>query len=340
MEFVILLVSLIVILIAAELFVNAIEWLGKLLKLSEGAVGSVLAAIGTALPETLIPIIALLTSDNGHSSEIGIGAILGAPLMLSTLTMFVTGVAIILCKKKRKHHDRALVDIGNISHDLKFFIFAFSLALICGFIPESFKSIKIFIAIILFISYFLYVIKLVKENRDESDDEIPDLYFSLGNSNIMEKRFAIVLVLFQAILALILIIVGAEKFVDSLSYISNSLHIPAFVLAIILTPIATELPEKFNSVIWISREKDTLALGNITGAMMFQASILPAIGILLTDWSLTSAGTFISAIIAIMSSSLLLVELKTKKHLTTKMLLTCGMFYLIFLILVFMGIIK
>ena len=340
MEFVILLISLIIILIAAELFVNAIEWLGKLLNLSEGAVGSILAAIGTALPETLIPIIALLSNDSEHASEIGIGAILGAPLMLSTLTMFVTGMAIILCKKKRKHHDCALVDVNNISHDLKFFVFSFSLAVICGFIPSSLKSLQVFVALVLFISYLLYIIKLVKENRDEKDEEIPDLYFSFGNRKIMENRFAIVLVFVQALLALVLIIVGAEKFVDSLGYIANLLHIPAFVLAIILTPIATELPEKFNSVIWISREKDTLALGNITGAMMFQASILPAIGILLTDWSFTSVGTFISAIIAILSSSLLLMELNTKKHLTVKMLLTCGLFYLLFLVLVFMGIIN
>lgn len=340
MEYLILIISLILILISAELFVNAIEWLGKLLKLSEGAVSSVLAAIGTALPETLIPIIALLTGDSANASEIGIGAILGAPLMLSTLTMFVTGLAIIMCKHKRTHHDKALVNVNNISHDLKFFIIAFTIALIAGFIPETLKNIKILIAIILFISYFIYILKLVKEQRQENDEEMNELYFSLKNKNIMKSKYLILLVLFQAAIALILIIIPAEKFVDSLGYISAQLNIPAFVLAIILTPIATELPEKFNSVIWISREKDTLALGNITGAMMFQSSILPAIGILLTDWSLTSSGTLISAIIALLSSSLLLIELKTKNYLSAKMLLTCGLFYLLFLILVFTGMIR
>ena len=81
------------------------------------------------------------------------------------------------------------------------------------------------------------------------------------------------------------------------------------------------------SVIWISREKDTLALGNITGAMMFQASILPAVGILLTDWTLNSSGTIISSLIAIASAAILLTELNLKKHMTVKMLLLCGIFY-------------
>lgn len=339
MEFIILIGSLIVILIAAELFVNAIEWLGKLLNLSEGAVGSVLAAVGTALPETLIPIIALVAGDNAHASEIGIGAILGAPLMLSTLTMFVTGCAVIAFKEKRKHKDKVMVDAKTISHDLKFFIFAFCIALLCGLLPETLKNIKIFIAFILFISYFIYILKLVKEER-ESDNDLPDLYFSFHSKKIMKSNNVIFLVIIQAVLALILIVISAEKFVDSITYVSTLLHIPAFILSIILTPIATELPEKFNSVIWISREKDTLALGNITGAMMFQASVLPGIGIILTDWSLTSAGTVLSAIIAIASASLLLFELKTKKHMTVKMLLTCGCFYFLFLILVFAGVIR
>ena len=339
MEILLLFISLILILLAAELFVNSVEWLGKLLKLSEGAVGSILAAIGTALPETLIPIIALLSGSKEHASEIGIGAILGAPLMLSTLTMFVTGCAVIGFKHKRKHKDKVMVNSEIASHDLKFFIFAFSLALLCGFIPEEFKNIKIVIACILVLSYFIYVIKLVKENTGLEND-LPKLYFAFGNEKIMQHKYVIIIVLIQLLLALALIVTSAQTFVDSLTYVSTLLGVPAFVLAIILTPIATELPEKFNSIIWISREKDTLALGNITGAMMFQASILPAIGILLTNWSLTSSGTFLSALIAIVSATLLYSELKIKKHMTVKMLLTCGLFYLLFLILVFTGIIR
>ena len=48
--------------------------------------------------------------------------------------------------------------------------------------------------------------------------------------------------------------------------------------------MATELPEKINSILWIRRGRDTLAFGNITGAMVFQGSLLPAMGIMLTPW--------------------------------------------------------
>src|SRR3982751_1591826 len=94
-DLLILAVGLVVILVGAELFTNGIEWFGHKLGLAEGAVGSVLAAVGTALPETMIPIVAILFSGEAHSDEIGVGAILGAPFMLATLAMFVTGLVVL-----------------------------------------------------------------------------------------------------------------------------------------------------------------------------------------------------------------------------------------------------
>ena len=92
-----ILIVLILIVLVCIVFTNAVEHLGEELNLSEGAVGSVLAAVGTALPETLIPLVAILgayitQSDLQASEEIGIGAILGAPFLLGTLAFFVTPI--------------------------------------------------------------------------------------------------------------------------------------------------------------------------------------------------------------------------------------------------------
>jgi cation:H+ antiporter len=92
---------------AASLFTNAVEILGGRLNLGQGAVGSVLAAVGTALPETMIPIVAVLAAvfggrDPGTAGEIGIGAILGAPFMLATLAMFVVGASALTFRSRRE----------------------------------------------------------------------------------------------------------------------------------------------------------------------------------------------------------------------------------------------
>jgi cation:H+ antiporter len=58
------------------------------------------------------------------------------------------------------------------------------------------------------------------------------------------------------------------------------------VLALVLAPLATELPEKANSVLWVRAGKDSLALGNVSGAMVFQATLPVAFGMLATPWEL------------------------------------------------------
>lgn len=330
-----LLLSLGIILVAAELFVNGVEWLGKIFNLSEGAVGSVLAAVGTALPETIIPIIALLFNRGSSGHEIGIGAILGAPLMLSTLAMFVTGMAVVIFRKRRKSGVKVVGDYSTMTRDLGFFIIIFSIAVLAGMLPPEWRTYQLIIAMIMVFAYIWYVHQMLTQERDIGDEEdIPSCYFARKYDNPPIYR-----VLFQVVLALTMIIVGANLFVDSISKVAAIYAVPAFVLSIIITPIATELPEKFNSVIWISRGKDTLALGNITGAMVFQSSLIPALGIFLTDWQLTRSA-MLSAILAIAASLLLFIELRSRKHISAKMLLISGLFYGLFLIEVFIGLIN
>jgi cation:H+ antiporter len=86
------------------------------------------------------------------------------------------------------------------------------------------------------------------------------------------------------LLALLLLVGGAKGFINGVEGVSQALGISALVLSLLIIPVATELPEKVNSILWARRGKDTLAFGNITGAMVFQGTLLPAMGILLTPW--------------------------------------------------------
>ena len=137
MDVVILIAALLIILLGAELFTNGIEWFGRKLGLAEGAVGSVLAAVGTALPETMIPIIAILFASGEASHAVGVGAILGAPFMLSTLAMFVTGVAVLYVARRRPTGDDMLVDTHVLGHDIRYFGVAYALAIGAAFLPPD-----------------------------------------------------------------------------------------------------------------------------------------------------------------------------------------------------------
>ena len=153
MDLLILLASFVIILAGAELFTNGIEWFGRKLGLAEGAVGSVLAAVGTALPETMIPIIAILFSTGEHAEEIGVGAILGAPFMLATLAMFVTGLAVMYQARKRPDGDVMPVDPRVLGPDIRVFVIAYGIAIAAAFLPPDLYWPKVVVAIGLFVIY-------------------------------------------------------------------------------------------------------------------------------------------------------------------------------------------
>lgn len=100
-----LLLMLLIILVAAEIFTNALEHLGERLKISEGVTGSLFAAVGTAMPETMVPLLAIFagTTDPHVNEEIGVGAILGAPLMLSTLSLSLMALAVVAKRGTQGH---------------------------------------------------------------------------------------------------------------------------------------------------------------------------------------------------------------------------------------------
>ncbi len=318
-----------IILLGAELFTNGIEWFGHKLQLAEGAVGSVLAAVGTAMPETMIPIIAIIFTRGDASHDIGIGAILGAPLMLSTLAMFVTGVAVFSFASRGRRSRKIAVDAAVMGRDLKSFFLVYAVAIGAAFLPG--RPLKILAAIFLLAAYAHYVRQTFKCNTEPNAHSSGPgrLHFHRKSE---QPRLRIIAS--QVLLALAFIIGGAHFFVQSLDHIAPSLGISALVLATIISPIATELPEKFNSVIWIRRRKDTLALGNITGAMVFQSSIPTAIGILFTNWELTPQALAAGAA-ALLASIFVWLDLKWHKRLSPYTLCAGIVFYLAFLTYIF-----
>ncbi|WP_066632611.1 sodium:calcium antiporter [Desulfolucanica intricata] len=328
-----LIISLGVILAAAGFFTNGVEWLGKKLGLTEGAVGSILAAVGTAMPETIIPIIAVLFGAGEASHDIGIGAILGAPFMLSTIAFFLVGIAAYAYRRRRKEYPLLNMDAVVIRRDLGFFLVVYTMAIGASFLPREGKLV---VAVFLVSSYIYFVYKTLTSGEEFGDDEQLDpLFFARHRENP-----GISVIVLQVSIAFLGIVIGAKFFVDGINDLSMLLGVPAFIFSLLVAPVATELPEKINSVIWIGQSKDTIAMGNLTGAMVFQSSIIPAVGILLTPWMLTPAA-LLSSILALTSALAAYVYVRRNGCLDSRLLVGVGgLFYLIFVGAVVSGQIK
>ena len=344
MEYLELAVALVVILAAAELFTNGIEWFGHKLNLAEGAVGSVLAAVGTALPETMIPLVAILFATSGAEGsghEIGVGAILGAPFMLATLAMFVTGLGVVGWARRRRAGRQMPVDTHVLGMDIRYFFVAYSIAIAAAFVPPDLNWLR-YVAVVAVIGLYAWYVKAHFQADTKLDAiDLAPLRFrrrdpGAHKSNPEVPRLRIVNV--QVLVALGLIIGGAFVFVDGGEQVATSLRLDPALLALIIAPIATELPEKFNSLIWVRQGKDTLAMGNITGAMVFQSCIPTAIGIVLAAeaWTVSNDTllSFASAGIAFASTALIFIPMVRRGSLSGVHLLLGGAFYLVYAVLV------
>jgi cation:H+ antiporter len=317
-----LIVALAIILASAELFTNGVEWFGRRYDLGEGAVGSVLAAVGTALPETLIPVIAIIFTGGAAAEDVGVGAILGAPFMLASLAMFVTGAAIIVFSLLGRRSRDVRLNEPVMRRDLSHFLIAYALAMAAGAIDVLALHYVLAAGLMLFYGY--YVWETMKSEGDLEGDTKP-LYFHRHPEMPHRRR-----IFLQIAVALGGIILGAEIFVEQVQVVSDSLGADPLLVSLLITPIATELPEKFNSVLWVRNGKDTLALGNITGAMVFQSTFPVSIGLVFTTWKLDPVA-LVSGVLALASGLVFYVTLRVAHRMTWWSIAGAGSMYFVYI---------
>jgi cation:H+ antiporter len=272
--------SFAVILAGALLFTNAVEWLGHRLALGQGAVGSLLAAVGTAMPETLIPIVAVIEGDR-DAEGVAIGAILGAPFLLATIAMMLVGLSALAYRGRRGVGRHLNAHAPTLERDLAFFGLFFAAGLLLGLgAPDG---VRLAAAAVFVGAYVLYVARTLRHGGEVQDEE------TLRPLTLDPRRGrdpALRLLVIQFAVGLGAMVGGAHLFVEQLVEVADSIGVAALVLSLVLAPLATELPEKANSFFWVREGKDSLALGNITGAMVFQSTLPVAFGLAFTSWDL------------------------------------------------------
>ena len=285
--------------VACELFVNGIEWLGRRLNLGATAVGTVLAALGTALPESAVTFFSVALGDSPAERDVGLGAALGGPLVLATVGYAVVGTALIANRRRLHRATRTLqVDYGRMASDQRAFLQIFVIKVVLGGINFAHKP---YTALFFVAAYCSYVWRELRHDEDVAlaesieplkirpDDVDPALGWSLA----------------QVSVALAIIAAASHIFVQQITAVGAGLKLPPHVIALLLSPVATELPEVMNACIWVRQGKERLALANISGSMMIQATLPSALGLWYTSWqfdrTLWLAGCVTTASIALLA---------------------------------------
>ncbi len=260
---------------ACEYFVNGIEWFGQKAGISQNAVGTVLAAFGTALPESVVTFVAVVFGHDAGAKNIGVGAALGGPLVLATVAYPVVGLMLMLT---RAQDARVPIEVNRsrLSRDQAAFLAVFAFKIALGFVAFSIKPALgwLFLA-----AYALYTWVEVRLDGDEPEGALEPLAFQPKSANPTWT-----LTVIQTVLALAVIFGASHLFVSQLEVVGPWLGIPPTLIALLLSPVATELPETMNAIIWIRQGKHRLALSNISGSMMVQATVPTALGLFFTPW--------------------------------------------------------
>ncbi|MDN3358009.1 hypothetical protein [Actinomadura sp. DC4] len=322
---VILLACAVAIYLSCEWFVNAVEWLGLRLKVGPLAVGTVLAAFGTALPESVVTFVAVVFGAGPEQKDIGVGAAMGGPLALATAAYGVTGFMLVTSRRRRAETGaERLGDTAKLARDQRWFLVIFAVKVTLGLLSFAFKP---WLGLLFFAAYGVYFWRELRADGDTGDEggtvDVEPLKLQPRR-----ERPATWAVVTQAVVTLAVIFVASQLFVHALEAIGPMLGLPAAVTALLLSPIATELPEIMNAIIWVRQGKTHLALANISGAMMIQATVPSGLGILFTPWRFDGP-LLLSGIVTVVAMLFLLIAL-TSGRFTGRTLTWAAAFYGLF----------
>ena len=290
----ILLGSAAAIYLACEYFVNGVEWVGRKLVVGQQATASILAAFGTALPESVITFIAVVFGHSPEQKNLGVGAALGGPLVLATIAYAVVGVTLFLSRQNLPPTAAIRQEFRRLSRDQGWFLAVFAAKVLLGVVVFAWKP---WLGILFLAVYGVYFWQEMHGTEQHAED-IPEP-LKIAPKRREPRAWQAYL---QTLVALVVIFGASHLFVNQLDLLGPQLGIEPQLLALLLSPIATELPETMNAVIWVRQGKHRLALANISGSMMIQATVPTALGLFFTPWLLdrsllVAAGATFAAIL-------------------------------------------
>ncbi|HAT32683.1 MAG TPA: hypothetical protein DCW29_18115, partial [Janthinobacterium sp.] len=318
---VLLLASAGVIYLSCEYFVNGVEWVGHQFGVSKNATGTVLAAFGTALPESVVTFVAVVFGHDVAHKDIGVGAALGGPLVLATVAYAVVGWVYLSNKSLNRDSLLSKATGSQLLNDQQWFLAVFAVKLGIGLVAFA---IKPWLGALFLLAYAAYVRNEMRAGGDAGHaDDLEPLKF-----RPRDRTPAKMWPLLQTGAALAVIFFSSQLFVHQIGAIGPWLGLPPQLVALLLSPIATELPEILNAVIWVRQGKPALAFANISGAMMIQATIPSALGIMFTPWLLSPA--LVWAGVVTMVSICGLYMLLRQNELSARKLSLFGLFYMLF----------
>ena len=247
MNLFLLIFGLALLILGAELIIRGSVSFGRKLRVSLFAIGVVIVAGGTSLPELASSINAVVS----NHPDLAVGAVIGSNIANLILVMAATSFLIPISKINQNQINQAWINIGLAV-----------ILITMSFLIIPFNFIYGILAIGLL---FLIMYMQVKQG-------------SLDVSDVEEKGdYSLILSIIFIVLGIILLIYGSDLFVDSAINIATQLNIPEAIIGISLVAFGTSLPELVVGILSAIRRKVDFALGNVLGSNIY--NVLGVLGV-------------------------------------------------------------
>ena len=247
MNLILLFIGLALLIFGAEIIIRGSISLGKKLKVSLFAIGVVIVAGGTSLPELASSINAVIT----NHSDLAVGAVIGSNIANLILVMAATSFLIPISNINQNQINQAWINIG--------------LAIILIFMSYFILSFNYLFSILSICLLFLIMFMQIKQG-------------SLDVSEVKEKGdYSLFISITFIVGGIILLIYGSSLFVESAINIANQLNIPEAIIGVSLVAFGTSLPELVVGMLSAIRRKVDFALGNVLGSNIY--NVLGVLGV-------------------------------------------------------------
>ena len=242
-----LIIGLTLLIFGAELIIRGSVSFGRRLKVSLFAIGVVIVAGGTSLPELASSINAVLIDH----ADLAVGAVIGSNIANLILVMAATSFLIPISNINQNQINQAWINIG--------------LAIILIFMSYFILSFNYLFGILSICLLFLIMFMQIKQG-------------SLDVSEVEEKGdYSLLISIIFIVGGIILLIYGSDLFVDSAINIANQLNIPEAIIGVSLVAFGTSLPELVVGILSAIRRKVDFALGNVLGSNIY--NVLGVLGV-------------------------------------------------------------
>ena len=247
MNLILLFIGLALLILGAEIIIRGSISLGKKLKVSLFAIGVVIVAGGTSLPELASSINAVIT----NHADLAVGAVIGSNIANLILVMAATSFLIPISNINQNQINQAWINIG--------------LAIILIFMSYFILPFNYLFGILSICLLFIIMLIQVKQG-------------SLDVSEVEEKGdYSLLISIIFIVGGIILLIYGSDLFVESAINIANQLNIPEAIIGVSLVAFGTSLPELVVGILSAIRKKVDFALGNVLGSNIY--NVLGVLGV-------------------------------------------------------------